>query len=259
MSFADRFVAEIVSLQIRLYSACARLEAGTDSEALHDLRIAVRRIRSLLKPLRSVAEMTALIEAAAEIGRQTTPARDLEVLILELEKRKLPHLAQHRRTRLSTSYDTVLNGLPLNRLMATLDAWPAEFRAVELNGGWKDIQSRIRKALHKQVDKLHLAIADMSFDRHRLRVLVKRTRYLTEAFPALSPLSRREAKVLKELQSALGKWHDYHQWCQRALVEKDLHSLEPTWTKCAALALEDAEIRLLEAAKQLPKSRKKAT
>lgn len=259
MSFADRFVAEIISLQIRLYGACARLEARTDSEALHDLRIAVRRIRSLLKPIRSVEEMTALIEASAEVGRQTTSARELEVLIQELENGKLPHLAHHRRAQLNASYDAVLSGSPLKRLLETLDAWPAEFRAVELNGGWNHIQSRIRKAIKKQVDKLHQAIADKSFDRHRLRVLVKRTRYLTEAFPALSPLSSREAKLLKELQSALGKWHDYHQWCQRALDEKDLHPLGPAWTECAVLALGDAEIRLLEAAQQLPKSCKKAT
>ncbi|WP_434606752.1 CHAD domain-containing protein [Pseudomonas sp. Z6-20] len=59
MSFVDRFVAEILSLQIALYYSRARLEAGTDSEALHDLRIAVRRIRSLLRPMRSLSEVAA--------------------------------------------------------------------------------------------------------------------------------------------------------------------------------------------------------
>lgn len=46
MSFLDKFVAEILALQVALYHARARLEARADSEALHDLRIAVRRIRS---------------------------------------------------------------------------------------------------------------------------------------------------------------------------------------------------------------------
>ncbi|MFJ7144293.1 CHAD domain-containing protein [Pseudomonas protegens] len=259
MPFTDRFVAEVVNLQVRLYSACARLEARTDSEALHDLRIAIRRIRSLLKPLRSIKEMTALIEAAAEVGRQTTPARDLEVLIQELEKRKHPQLAQTRRAQLGARYAAILNGSPLSSFFEALDAWPAEFRSVEFNGGWTDIQSRIRKALNKQVNQLHLAIADKSFDRHKLRVLVKRTRYLTEAFPTLSPLSNRETKVLKELQSALGKWHDHYQWCLKVQAENDLLPLELAWTECAALALSDAEARLTEAAKQLPKSCKKVT
>jgi hypothetical protein len=34
MSFADRFVAEIISIQVKLYSARARLESHTDIEAL---------------------------------------------------------------------------------------------------------------------------------------------------------------------------------------------------------------------------------
>lgn len=87
MSFVDEFVAEILTLQIALYHSRARLEARTDSEALHDLRISVRRIRSLLRPMRSISEVMALNNVAAEVGRLTTPARDLEVLIEELGRR----------------------------------------------------------------------------------------------------------------------------------------------------------------------------
>lgn len=77
MAFVDKFVAEIISQQVALYHARARLEARTDGEALHDLGIAVRRIRSLLRPFRSMDVMAILNVAAAEVGRQTTPARDL--------------------------------------------------------------------------------------------------------------------------------------------------------------------------------------
>ncbi|WP_432218610.1 CHAD domain-containing protein [Pseudomonas kribbensis] len=254
MAFTDKFAAEILSLQVKLYSASARLEARTDTEALHDLRIAVRRIRSLLKPFRRVEEMQALNEAAAAVGRQTTPARDLEVIIQELENSGFPQLARPRLLRLNAGYSAILNGMPLKRLFTALDAWPAGFRAIELDGGWADIQPRIKRALQKQVEQLHAAIEDRRFDRHELRVLVKRTRYLTEAFPALSPLSGGEAKVLKGLQSALGDWHDHYQWCQKALTEKELLPLQSTWAVCAATALEDAESRLSEAAKLLPKS-----
>jgi CHAD domain-containing protein len=142
--------------------------------------------------------------------------------------------------------------------MIALDERPAEFRAVELNHGWANIQSRIRKALHKQIDRLHDAIAAKTYDRHQLRVLVKRTRYLTEAFPALSPLSRNEAKILKELQSALGNWHDHYQWSLKAQTERDLHPLKRVWEESADSALEEAEALLLKATKLLPKSSKKA-
>lgn len=253
MAFADKYVAEIIRLQVTLYHARARLEARVDSEALHDLRISVRRIRSLLRPFRSISEMSALNDAAAELGRQTTPTRDLEVIIPELERRGFLEAAQVRRSRLSAKYDAILGGSALDQLMSELDDWPTEFRTVERDGGFDHIQRLIRKALGKQVNRLHMAISDTQFDRHQLRTLVKRTRYLTEAFPELSPLSKNEAKLLKVLQSALGDWHDHYQWCQYALVEKDLRPLQSVWSQCAASALERAEFQLSDVVKLLPK------
>lgn len=104
MSFVDKFVAEILALQVALYHSLARLEARTDSEALHDLRIAVRRIRSLLRPMRAMSEVV----ASAEVGRLTTPARDLEVMIQELEDKGFPVQAQLRKTRLASNYTRIL-------------------------------------------------------------------------------------------------------------------------------------------------------
>lgn len=52
MSFVNRYVGEILKLHVSLYQARARLEADTDADALHALRISVRRIRSLLAPVR---------------------------------------------------------------------------------------------------------------------------------------------------------------------------------------------------------------
>ncbi|MBK5400810.1 CHAD domain-containing protein [Pseudomonas sp. TH39(2020)] len=254
MAFVDKFVAEILALQVALYHARVRLEARTDSEALHDLRIAVRRIRSLLRPMRTLSATVVLNNAAAEVGRLTTPARDLEVMIQELEGRGFPGLAQPRKARLDSHYSRILKSPHLNNLFIQLDEWPSIFRSMEVNGGLKHIQPQIEKALKKQIDRLHAAVDDAEFDRHELRILVKRTRYLTEAFPKLSPLSRKAASALKALQSALGSWHDHYQWCQKVLNESDLRPLEKIWQSCAATALEKAETQLVGLAKLLPKS-----
>ncbi|WP_406822953.1 CHAD domain-containing protein [Pseudomonas corrugata] len=45
---------------MRRYQACARLEARTNPETLHDLRIAVRRLRSLVRPFRTMPEVVTL-------------------------------------------------------------------------------------------------------------------------------------------------------------------------------------------------------
>ncbi|WP_454863883.1 CHAD domain-containing protein [Pseudomonas hormoni] len=145
MSFVDKFVAEILTLQVALYHSNSRLHARTDSEALHDLRIAVRRIRSLLRPMRSISEVVALNTAAAEVGRLTTPARDLEVMIQELDRRGFPDQAQIRKTRLTSSYSRILKSLALKNLFIQLDEWPSTFRSVEVSGGLKHLQPQIKK------------------------------------------------------------------------------------------------------------------
>lgn len=254
MSFVDKFIAEILALQVALYHSRARLEMRTDGEALHDLRIAVRRIRSLLRPMRAMSEVAALNNAAAAVGQLTTPTRDLEVMIQELESRGYIAQAQLRKGRLAASYSEVLKSSALGNLFIQLDLWPPAFRAVEASGALKDAQPQIEKALKKQIDRLHAAVDDTGFDRHELRILVKRTRYLTEAFPKLSPLSRKAASALKALQSALGGWHDHYQWCQKVQAESDLRLLEKVWQSCAATALDNAESQLVELAKLLPKS-----
>lgn len=254
MSFVDKFVAEMLALQVALYHSRARLEARTDGEALHDLRIAVRRIRSLLRPMRTMNEVAELNIVAAEVGRITTPTRDLEVIIQELESRGFLAQVQLRKARLASNYSKILKSPHLNNLFIQLDEWPTVFRSVEVNGGLKHVQPQIEKALKKQIDRLHAAVDDAGFDRHELRILVKRTRYLTEAFPKLSPLSGKAASSLKALQSALGAWHDHYQWCQRALIESDLLPLGKDWHRCAATALEKGEIHLKDLAKRLPKS-----
>lgn len=80
MHIVDQILSRVLGLQVNLYACEARLEAGTDPEALHDLRIAVRRLRSLLHPLRAHESVLLIRNAAATVGQLTTPVRDLEVL-----------------------------------------------------------------------------------------------------------------------------------------------------------------------------------
>lgn len=111
MTFVDKYVKEILQLEVRLFHAKARLEASYDTEALHDLRIAIRRIRSLLVPVRDVHVLDDLREAAAQVGRLTTPARDREVMTDELESRGfrwLPAVVEKRsKPIMPRSWDTL--------------------------------------------------------------------------------------------------------------------------------------------------------
>ena len=255
--FLDRYVTQISSLEAALVDAHRRLAAGADDEALHDLRIAVRRIRSLIAPLRSLPANRPLRETAAEVGRLTTPTRDLEVLIAELQQRGLSSQADARLARLRVEYQHIVAAPELIRLVVQLLHWPAAFRASALGRDSRKLKRIIRKALARQVDKLHAALDDAEFDRHQLRILVKRTRYLTDAFPRLSPLSPAATRSLKKMQAALGNWHDHFQWLLRSQQEPDLQVLEPTWGNAAEQELAEAEALLRRLAKALPRHKKK--
>ena len=241
MPSVNKYVAEILQLEVRLLHARARLLAGSDSEALHDLRIATRRIRSLLIPVRHVEGMDALKAAAAEVGRLTTPTRDLEVMAEELEKKGLSRAAASRRLNLVNQYRAIAVSPVLDKFFAALDAWPSTFRSSKAGIDNKKMQRVVSKSLDKQLHKLHMALDDQAHDRHQVRILVKRTRYLTEAFREASPLSAKAAKSLKAVQAALGSWHDHHQWCLRIKEEADLAPVALEWEKAAANELLQAE------------------
>jgi CHAD domain-containing protein len=92
----NRLVAHVLGLEVRLLACQARLNARTDPEALHDLRTTVRRLRSLLRPLRGLPGVEQLEAAASGVGDLTTPWRDREVLAAYLLQHDQPEAAQRR-------------------------------------------------------------------------------------------------------------------------------------------------------------------
>lgn len=256
MSFVDALIAQVLKLEIALYHASARLASNTDGEALHDFRINVRRLRSLLKPLRGEDGVAFLDEAAADVGQLTTPVRDLEVLVDELHARGLSEQASARREILHSSYACILESSTLNQFFIRLDEWPSAFRAAESRGELHQLPELVAKRLRKQVVGLQTALGDPEHDPHRLRLLVKRTRYATDAYPQHSPISIEAAVALKAVQSSLGHWHDRYQWCLRANQEPDLDVLRPQWQAEAEAALIQAEEDLRRLAGLLPKGSK---
>ena len=77
MAFVDSLVAQLLRCQVDLWEIQARLQAETDCEALHDLRIQLRRLRSLLRPLRKYPGIAPLYAAAAELGQRQRHCHDL--------------------------------------------------------------------------------------------------------------------------------------------------------------------------------------
>ncbi|UVE19297.1 CHAD domain-containing protein [Pseudomonas sp. LS44] len=235
--FVDDLIAQVLRLDIALHACRERMAAHTDGEGLHDLRINMRKLRSLLRPLREVPAMAMLEQAAAALGQLSGPLRDEEVLLGELRRVGRLDLVTIHQASLEAGYRRLLVSAELHHLFRVLDSWPQLMRRAEHYQLLKKARTCIGTALRRQRRKLRKALRDPAHDRHRLRVLIKRMRYGSEAFAQLTPISKSDRDALKAAQSALGTWHDLLQWLARAEREADLASLAPVWRE----ALQDAE------------------
>jgi len=235
-ALVDRLVAHVLGLEVRLLSCQARLSARTDPEALHDLRTTVRRLRSLLRPLRGLPGVEQLEVAASRVGDLTTPLRDREVLAAYLLEHDQPEAAQRRMAQMAEAYPAVAASTELAQLLMILDAFPRFLRASQRQGLLKGLRQRIEKRLARQWKKLDQALHDPAHDRHRLRLLIKRVRYGIEAYPELDRLPKPALPRLKSAQAALGDWHDCWQWLARAEQEADLQPCVEVWKTTMAEA-----------------------
>jgi CHAD domain-containing protein len=240
-ALVDRLVAHVLGLEVRLVACQARLTARTDPEALHDLRTTVRRLRSLLRPLRGLPGVEQLETAASAVGDLTTPWRDREALAAYLLEHDQPEAAQRRLAQMAEAYPAVASSTELAQLLVILDAFPRFLRAAQRQDLLQGLGKRIKKRLGKQWKKLDEALHDPAHDRHRLRLLIKRVRYGIDAYPELDRLPKAAMPRLKSAQGALGDWHDCLQWLAIAEQEADLRPCVAGWHTAMAKAEQRAD------------------
>jgi CHAD domain-containing protein len=209
--------------------------ADLDTEFLHDLRVSVRRARSVLRELRGVhppAERAHLRAELRWVQAVTGPVRDLDVQLLEWDELTAP-LSPERRAdvallhelltqRRATAFRALGRALRSRRFVYAMNDWrllaglapapaPASERplagvAIEVVAG-----DRIR-SVHRRMVREGRAIDDQSPPEslHDLRKLGKELRYLLELFGSLFPPSvvKPMVSALKGLQDVLGRFQD---------------------------------------------------
>ncbi|MBA1202015.1 CHAD domain-containing protein [Pseudomonas capeferrum] len=250
-SMLDHVVSQILSLQVRLLACRSRLAEDTDSEALHDLRTSLRRLRSLLRPLRGLPSVDQLEDAARALGALTTPLRDQEVLAGELISRNYLQAGQRRLADRARAFTEVATSDELKRIVIIIDAAPQFLRAAEREGLVRGLGKRIDKRLGKQWRKLEEALKDPAHDRHRLRLLIKRVRYGDEAYPQLDHAGKTLRRLLKKAQGDLGDWHDRLQWLLQAREQVDLAPCKAVWEQELEAAEQQADVTLKRLQKAL--------
>ncbi len=211
----------------------AVLRAGADGEAVHQLRVAARRLRSAMATFAPVVEDDRSQAVKAElkwVAGACDAARDLEVYVLgaKAARKRLakppPGLkalvarAEAERDAAAEGAREAVGSARFRRLLLEATAW------VE-TGAWlaDDGRRGLREApatgfaaarLERQLARLEkrargFAKADAEA-RHRVRIAGKTLRYGLETFASLYPTKRsqRFAHVLKDLQAELGALND---------------------------------------------------
>ncbi len=201
-----------------------------DTEFLHDLRVAVRRSRSVLKAAPPVLPGSLLDKyrpAFKWLGDLTTPTRDLDVYLLSYpqmrstlmaaSEEELEPFRQFLRQQRASAYRQLAAGLRSARFKSLASDWRLDLEhLVSAPPGRRHTAgvfaaSTIAKA-HKRVLRGGQAITAASPPQalHDLRKRCKELRYQIELFASLyDPAeSWRAVSELKSLQDCLGEFQD---------------------------------------------------
>jgi CHAD domain-containing protein/CYTH domain-containing protein len=212
-------------------AARRRLGSPEDSEALHDFRVALRRLRSVLQDWRRPTSDTVpgrYLRHLRRLARATGPSRDLEVRLAlcdrfggELPTNTQPglswlrsHLEGLRHSADLHSATAVAEGMPEleGDLAARLERYRVELDLAAYRpqpGTTTVLAALVEEAItrvHRRLALVH-GIEDQQ-PAHRARIAVKRLRYLLEPFRRELPGAREVVATLVTLQDLLGDHRD---------------------------------------------------
>jgi CHAD domain-containing protein len=226
-------------LMTRLQSTLPRVRKRADDEAIHDMRVALRRLRVVLKVARPVFgpfHIDAIRAAFTRVHRASGALRDEEVLHDTLSELHVPSVAleawlKRRAVREDRLHDLILARLragdltrPIRMLRALLTLPVAPKRRTALVTFARKVVSRARK----QVEQRRDALPSDSVALHELRIAYKRLRYTTEIFKEALPIDIAAlAHSAERFQKRLGEIHDLD--VARAVVSRarNLDEIKP--------------------------------
>ncbi|MCG5499332.1 CHAD domain-containing protein [Ectothiorhodospira lacustris] len=262
--------------------AAQRLSDPQDTEALHDFRVALRRLRSLLAAHKTFVKSwlpKKLRRRVKELAAGTGPARDTEVQIAWMEQQR-GQVKSHQRP----GYQWMMGRLE-QRLQE-------EYQ--DLHETLPDALGRLHKRMHERLDLIRddesppfgavtaarLLESAEDFRRHLLRVAGddgeadeavhqarikgKRLRYLLEPVAAELDGGKELIRELKDMQNLMGEIHDIQVFSQelgqaseeagaerlRRLIDLSL-TLSPDHPDVEAARRQDERAGLMSLAREL--------
>jgi triphosphatase len=236
ISLDDALAAILRGCLLHLLQSIPAAEDGRDPEGIHQLRVALRRIRSAFDLMRSVGSLSKLDATRSEakwLAQNLSAARDWDIL----QQETLPTIAKYcptihgfdlldevARERRSSAYHearVVLAGRRCAKFVIGLGAfieargWRGDVAAeglTQLAEPTINFAARMLAGQHAKVLKRGRNFKSLAVEeRHRVRLAVKKLRYIADF---LLPLygdrksTRRYSDRLTDLQKDLGSYND---------------------------------------------------
>lgn len=224
---------------------------GTDTEFLHDFRVAVRRTRSALGQIKGVLPLRILKRYRAEfawLGQVSSPLRDLDVWLLKFDdyqgslpdsvRTDIEPLRDFLGRQRQIEHKALQKVLQSARYRRLVKGWrqfldtPVSERSTLQNARRPTLdlaRERIWRTYRRVIKEGRAIESDTPAEAlHELRKSGKKLRYLMEFFQSLFPpvQIKKLIKALKTLQVNLGDLQDYHvqvtalqQYSQRMVVQ----------------------------------------
>ncbi len=224
--------SRIVARQVRgllAYEKAAR--RGDDPEAVHQMRVQTRRLRAASALFAGVlrAPRRARASRLQWLARGLGRVRDLDVIVALLEDRHLPELGgaeaarledllaalKERRWRAQKKLGARLAGGRWEKLKAALGEWARHPRFA--GRGHEDaVAARyLTDVIHRDANRVSARRGmtervPTAADLHRLRIAVKRLRYVLDFHAETCGLAfDAERRLTRQLQDCLGEIHDH--------------------------------------------------
>jgi CHAD domain-containing protein len=233
-------------------SELERCQKKSSEEAVHDLRVATRRLISVLELLANMSLETTLRKAQRRLKKLLNsfgPLRDVQVQLLSIEK-MLPSFPElqgfyvylvKRERKLVRRLDAEVKRARTGKVKKAIGATGQQIEGlfdtpdkqrIQLTAAIHTVDAAFNKVVEQ---KLAINPTDHATI-HRMRVAFKKFRYMVEALaPTLDQLTSKHLKAMNAFQSSMGDIQDAEVLLSRATAFDRKHDMRRGASRASAL------------------------
>lgn len=219
-------------------------------DAIHDLRVAIKRLRAytrLLSELNHSTDEVTLLKETKGLFHILGKHREWEIIedkfikTAEEDYKKLPLLkgyVQFSKEQITPNVESGLKSYGVNEL----EAIEKRVQLVTTLNSPEELAIKCISVSNDYVAKIEKAAGKFKKNVHKIRKLLKKILYWIQLFPVGSLYTQEQVEMFDQFLDKLGKWHDYQVILEKTNYFK-LHHIAPAIEEYAALEKAEAELQ----------------